>query len=51
LITAISEVLYDMQVFLFILFTATIAFSGCFYILSRNNTTSKSFIKSVMETY
>ena len=39
-----------MQIFSIILVMAIMAFSGCFYILNRNNN-KDSVIKSVMSTY
>ena len=40
-----------MQVFLIILSMSILGFSGCFYILGRNNDHEKPILSSVMMTY
>lgn len=51
LITTIMSVIRDMQVFMIILSMSIFGFSGCFFILGRNNDREKPFITSVMMVY
>lgn len=51
LISSITTVISGMFEFIIILFAATTAFAGSFFILSKNNLGSEDFLDSVRNTY